>query len=142
MSNKSDTKLTLMPGTSRGAPRSGRQLEIFPLHTGSNPARPEGGPRPVAEQRSTTVRPALQLTEGTEQATAHWEVASEEWAKVERSRGQRTRLARSNNQPVDQGPAEVTQLEEEVDTDRMTTVEKVLASIGVPIGLLLLITII
>ena len=143
MSDKSITNLTLMPGTSRGAPRSGRQLEIFPLHPGSNPARPEGGPRPAADLRSTPVRPALEGSEVTEEIRAQWQVDREAWAKVERARVQRSPVTGSTTRSSLQDPAIVTMIDEdEVDSDRLTTVEKVLASIGVPVALLLLITVI
>ena len=147
---------SLMSGSRRGVSRSRRQLEIFPLHPGTNPARPAGDPRRPDPSRHRTLQSRLPSAQRVVWVHCFWSVAKEAWSAVARTRARRQGAATV----IEQGAATVMPLqnplsiasttieasgdgagllpEDGQDPDRMNLLEKVLATVGFPVGLLLL----
>lgn len=133
-----------------GVHLSGQQLEIFPLHPGTNPARPQDNGRRA--NRSRGLSPAhsagrcsasqrvLDRT-GTDQRcprhrtqqpcctgfVAHWSVAQEAWKAVEKFRATRHGVATVVQQGI---AAAILQPETEENQQQLTVVEQVLAMAG------------
>ena len=163
---------SLMSGSRRGVSRSRRQLEIFPLHPGTNPARPAGDPRRPDPSRHSTWSWLSRFQTQQRQPSLHcyWSVAREAWSAVARKRARRRGVATV----LEQGTATVMPLQDSLtdslidslidslpvgspashgveagsvgaglqsvdgqDPDRMSLLEKVLATMGIPVGLLL-----
>ena len=163
---------SLMSGSRRGVSRSCRQLEIFPLHPGTNPARPAGDPRRPDPSRHSTCPSRhsswswlsrFQTQQRQPSLHCYWSVAREAWSAVARKRARRRGVATV----LEQGTATVMPLPDSLqdslpvaspasagveagsvgaglqpvdgqDPDRMCLLEKVLATMGIPVGLLLL----
>ncbi len=145
---------SLMSGSRRGVSRSRRQLEIFPLHPGTNPARPAGDPRRPDPFRRRTVPSRFASARQTVWLHCFWSVARDAWSAVARTRARRQGAATV----LEQGTATVMPLQNPLsiaapaveascdgagvlpgdDPDRMSLLEKVLATMGFPVGLLLL----
>ena len=154
-----------MSGSRRGVSRSCRQLEIFPLHPGTNPARPAGDPRRPDPSRHSSWSWLSRFQTQQRQPSLHcyWSVAREAWSAVARKRARRRGVATV----LEQGTATVMPLQDSLqdslpvaspasagveagsvgaglqpvdgqDPDRMCLLEKVLATMGIPVGLLLL----
>ena len=133
-------------------PLGGHQLEIFPLHPGTNPARPEGDSRRPNSSRSLLARIGSGRSFGSRQKistdrnfgsnvvarpVSRWNVARAAWRAVERIRAKRDGVATLLQQGT---VAAISHGDMEVDRARLTVVERVLALTGfiVSVALLLL----
>ncbi|MEE2890334.1 MAG: hypothetical protein VX404_07810 [Planctomycetota bacterium] len=139
---------------------NGRQLEIFPLHPGTNPARPEGDSR-----RSNTVRGVLARivsgrplsresrspmtstdreprTADLDRPVSRWKVARGAWQAVERMRARRDGVATLLQQATAAAVSsrDLSRTELEVDEDQLTTMERMLAFVGFLVGMALLVS--
>ena len=139
---------------------NGHQLEIFPLHPGTNPARPEGDSR-----RSNTVRGVLARivsgrplsresrspmtstdreprTADLDRPVFRWKVARGAWQAVERMRARRDGVATLLQQATATAVSsrDLSRTELEVDEDQLTTVERMLAFVGFVVGMALLVS--
>ena len=134
-------------------PLGGHQLEIFPLHPGTNPARPEGDSRRPNSSRSLLATIGSGHSSGSQpqstkistdrnfdsngvaRAVSRWKVARDAWQAVERIRAKRDGVATVLRQGT---VAAITDGDMEVDRDRLTMVERVLALTGFVLSVALL----